>query len=162
MTEAKDHCLVLWADRFDEVAAVVFVAELRRAGLRVKLVGLPGPSFVGLHGIALTPDLTLDEALALAERTACVVVPCDSPAVQRVVNDPRLADLLSQADACGAQLVAGPAASAALELAGASQQTATTVYSQSLNRQARRLARQIAAEPGRAPLNRLRMGWQGA
>lgn len=32
MTEAKDHCFVLWADRFDEVAAVVFVAELRRAG----------------------------------------------------------------------------------------------------------------------------------
>ncbi len=164
MTEAKDHCFVLWADRFDEVAAVVFVAELRRAGLWVKLVGLPGPSFVGRHGLALTPDLTLDEALALAERVACIVVPCDSPAMQRVVNDPRLAELLEQAEAGRAQIVAGQAASAALEQVGASQRAGMTVYSQgrSFYRQARRLARQVAGESGPAPLARLRLGWQGA
>lgn len=108
MAEVQDHCFVLWADRFDEVVAVVFVAELRQAGLRVKLVGLPGPSFVGLHGLPLTPDLTLDEALALVERAACIVVPCDSPALLRLSNDPRLNELLEQVEARGGQLVAGP------------------------------------------------------
>lgn len=162
MTEAQDHCFVLWADRFDEVAAVVFVAELRRVGLRVKLVGLPGPSFVGRHGLALTPDLTLDETLALAERAACVVVPCDSPAMQRLANDPRLAELLAQADAHGAKVIVGPDASAAL--AEFSPQPGWSVYSrsQSFYRQARRLARQVAWGQGKAPARRLHFGWQGA
>lgn len=162
MAEAQDYCFVLWADRFDEVVAVVFVAELRRAGLRVKLVGLPGPSFVGVHGLALTPDLTLDEALALAERAACIVVPCDSPAMQRLTNDPRLAELLEQAEAGGAQIVAGPAASTVL--AGPNQRAGVAVYSQSQGfyRQARRLARQVAWRREPPPAPRLRLRWQGA
>jgi hypothetical protein len=157
MTEIKDHCFVLWADRFDEVAAVVFVAELRRAGLRVRLVGLPGPGFVGLHGLALSPDLTLDEALAHPGRLACLVAPCDGPGLARAINDPRLADLLDQAAAMDAPVFAGNEAWSAVA------RGRVVVYSQGQNffRQVRHFARQM--RPQRPPRSsaRLRLGWQG-
>lgn len=139
MSTEHDHCFVLWADRFDETAAVLFVAELRRVGLRVRLVGLPGPSFVGLHGLVLTPDLTLDEALAQGDQMACVVVPCDGPALGRVANDPRLQELFDLAAAQGATVVVGSEAS--LALTGGRG----WVYSQGqgIYRQVRRLARQL-------------------
>ena len=157
MTEANDQCFVLWADRFDEAAAVVFVAELRRVGLRVRLVGLPGPSFVGVHGLALTPDVTLDEALALAEQVACIVAPCDAPALDRVANDPRLFELFELAAAQEAPMIAGSEAGAALT-AGR-----VVVYSQGpgFYRQVRRLARQLSRRRQPAPVARLRLGWQG-
>ncbi len=157
MTEAKDHCFVLWADRFDEVAAVVFVAELRRAGLRVRLVGLSGPSFVGVHGLALMPDLTLDDALAQTARLACLVAPCDSPALARAINDPRLCDLLDQAAALEAPVFAGSDAWTAVAPGQ------VLVYSQghSFLRQVRRLARQVSRQRLPEPPVRLRMGWQG-
>lgn len=148
MNDARDHCFVLWADRFDEVAAVAFVAELRRAGLRVRLVGLPGPSFVGVHGLALTPDLTLDEALAQTAQLACLVAPCDPPALARAANDPRLAELLEQAAALDAPLFAGSEAWRAVTSGR------VIVYSQGvgLARQVQRLVRQISrSEPFKAP-----------
>ncbi len=157
MNEAKDHCFVLWADRFDEVAAVAFVAELRRVGLRVRLVGLPGPSFVGVHGLALTPDLTLDEALAQAAQLACLVAPSDPPALARAANDPRLAELLEQAAALDAPLFAG---SEAWCSATAGR---VVVYSLgvSLARQVRRLVRQIN-QPGMTERTvRWQLGWRG-
>lgn len=157
MTEAKDHCFVLWADRFDEVAAVAFVAELRRVGLRVRLVGLPGPSFVGVHGLVLTPDLTLDEALAQATQLACLVAPCDPPALARAANDPRLAELLEQAAAVDAPLFAG---SEAWREAAPGR---VIVYSQGLGlaRQVRRLVRQIGRPGGLERAVRWPLGWRG-
>lgn len=164
MTKTKDHCFVLWADRFDEVAATVFVAELRQAGLRVKLVGLPGPSFVGVHGLALTPDLTLDEALALAERAACIVLPCDSPAGGRIVHDPRLWELLDLASAQQAPIIAGPALAEILETPGNGAPRGIAAYrrGQNIYRQARRLALQVAVKPKRKAAPRLRLGWRDA
>jgi putative intracellular protease/amidase len=157
MTEAKDHCFVLWADRFDEVAAVVFVAELRRAGLRVRLVGLPGPSFVGVHGLSLAPDLTLDEALAQTARLACLVAPCDAPALARAVNDPRLADLLDQAAALETPVFAGSDVLAAV----APGQVHVYSQGQGFFRQVRRLARQVSRQRTPGPPARLQLGWQG-
>lgn len=157
MNDARDHCFVLWADRFDEVAAVAFVAELRRAGLRVRLVGLPGPSFVGVHGLALTPDLTLDEALAQTGRLACLVAPCDASALARAANDPRLAELLEAAAALDAPLYAGSDAWAA------AAPGRVVVYSQgqSFYRQVRRLARQLRPQRPPAAPARLQLGWPG-
>jgi putative intracellular protease/amidase len=158
MTDIKDYCFVLWADRFDEVAAVVFVAELRRAGLRVRLVGLPGPSFVGIHGLALAPDLTLDEALDQAARLACLVAPCDASALARSANDPRLAELLERAAALDAPVLAGSDAWAT------ASPGRVIIYSQRKGffRQVRRLARQISRQRSPEASARLRLGWQGA
>lgn len=157
MSPGHDHCFVLWADRFDETVAVLFVAELRRVGLRVGLVGLPGPSFVGIHGLVMTPDLTLDEALAQGDQMACVVVPCDGPALGRVANDPRLQDLFDLAAAQEATVVVGSEAGVALSGGRG------WVYSQGqgIYRQIRRLARQL--KPKRQPemAASRQPGWQG-
>jgi hypothetical protein len=157
MSPGHDHCFVLWADRFDETVAVLFVAELRRVGLRVGLVGLPGPSFVGIHGLVMTPDLTLDEALAQGDQMACVVVPCDGPALGRVANDPRLQELFDLAAAQEATVVVG--SEAGVVLSGGRG----WVYSQGqgIYRQIRRLARQL--KPKRQPemAASRQPGWQG-
>lgn len=157
MPDTRDRCLVLWADRFDEVAAVVFVAELRRVGLRVQLVGLPGPGFVGIHGLALAPDLTLDQALDQVERAACIVAPCDSPALARAGNDPRLWELLELAHEHSVRVIAAPAA--APVLAQADGGVATYSEGASFHRQVRRLARQLVRRAPPSPLPQL--AWQG-
>ena len=157
MSTGRDHCFVLWADRFDETAAVLFVAELRRVGLRVRLVGLPGPSFVGIHGLALTPDLTLDEALAQVDQLICLVAPCDEPALGRVANDPRLLELFDLAAAQEAAVVVGSEAGVALSGGRG------VVYSQGqgIYRQVRRLARQLRPRRRSEPTASRQPGWQG-
>ena len=40
MTISDSHIFVLWGNGFDEAMTAIFVTELRRAGLRVKVVGL--------------------------------------------------------------------------------------------------------------------------
>jgi len=99
--------LVLWGDKFDEAPATIFVTALREAGLRVKVVGLTGRSITGAHGLALVPDLTLDQALALAGKAICVVIPYSSPGFKRFKNDPRILDLLHQARTNQAKFVVG-------------------------------------------------------
>ena len=89
--------LVLWGQGFDEIAASIFVAELRRMGKRVKLVGLNSQRIVGQHGLALVPDLTLGQALRHATHIGCIIVPAPLAALQRFSYDPRLAELLEAA-----------------------------------------------------------------
>ena len=43
MSRTRSYMFVLWADRFDESAATVFVTEFRIAGLHTKLVSLVSP-----------------------------------------------------------------------------------------------------------------------
>ncbi len=40
MSDYQNYVFVLWGEQFDELAAVVFVTELRDIGLCVKIVGL--------------------------------------------------------------------------------------------------------------------------
>jgi hypothetical protein len=107
MAQQRDYMFVLWADRFDESAAAVFVTEFRIAGLRTKLVSLVGHASAGSFGLALAPDLTLDQALPLAGRAACVVIPGGAAAIRRAGADPRLRDFVAQAHARGALFVVG-------------------------------------------------------
>lgn len=107
MYGTRDYMFVLWADRFDESAATLFVTEFRIAGLRTKLVSLVSHASAGAHGLALAPDLTLDQALPLAGRAACVVIPGGAAAIRRLGDDPRLRVFLAQAQARGALFVVG-------------------------------------------------------
>lgn len=107
MSRTRDYMFVLWADRFDESAATVFVTEFRIAGLRTKLVSLVSHASAGANGLALAPDLTLDQALPLAGRAACVVIPGGAAAVKRLGDDPRLRVFLAEAHAHGALFVVG-------------------------------------------------------
>lgn len=107
MPKSRDYVFVLWGDQFDGVAATIFVTELRKAGLRVKIVGLASRRLSGTHGLALVPDLTLDQALPLAGRAICLIIPHTSPGLKRLQNDPRLREFLSRAQANNARFVIG-------------------------------------------------------
>jgi len=100
---------VLWADRFDETLAALFVAEFRKAGLRVKLVSLVSHPSPGAYGVTLLPDLTLEQALPQAGHARCVVIPCGVSGLSRLKNDPRVLAFLTQAQQAGATFVVNEA-----------------------------------------------------
>ncbi|MCB9078360.1 MAG: DJ-1/PfpI family protein [Anaerolineaceae bacterium] len=97
MFQPNGYIFVLWGNHFEEATATIFVTELREAGLRVKVVGLTPQRISGSHGLALVPDLTLDQALSLAIKVICLVIPHTSSGLNRFKNDPRLRHLFSQA-----------------------------------------------------------------
>jgi len=107
MGRTRQQVLVLWGQDFDEAPATLFITRLRAAGLPVKLVGVSGRYRRGVHGLALLADLTLDQALRLAPDACCIIVPCDQRPIQRMENDPRVRELLAQANANGALFVTG-------------------------------------------------------
>lgn len=104
MTQDK-IAFILWADRFDETLAALFVAELRKARLRVKLVSLAGQPSSGAYGLTLVPDLTLEQALPMAQQASCVVIPCGDAGLKRLKNDPRLQEFLVQTHNAGAAFI---------------------------------------------------------
>jgi hypothetical protein len=107
MLKSKDYIFVLWSDGFDEMVATAFVTELREAGLLVKVVGLTLRQISGAHGLALMPDLTLDQALLLASQATCVIIPSAIGRRKQLNNDPRLRQFFEQARANQAQFITG-------------------------------------------------------
>jgi len=98
-TYKAHYIIILWGDKFDEDVATIFTTEARRVGLCVKVVGVTGVQAAGGNGLVLSADLTLSQAMLLADNAICVVVPCSAAVLQRVENDPRLADFFQRADA---------------------------------------------------------------
>ena len=108
MSQSAEYIFVLWGSGFDEATATIFITELRRAGLHVKLVGLTQRRSNGAYGLALVPDLTLEQVLPLAGRTRCMIVPYTSTGNKRLRNDPRLNEFFERAHANQARFVSGP------------------------------------------------------
>jgi hypothetical protein len=108
MPKADDTVFILWGNGFDEVTATIFVTELRRAGLRAKVVGLTRRRSIGAYGLVLEPDLTLELALPLAGSAICLVVPYASSGHKRLANDPRLSEFFDLAQANRARFILGP------------------------------------------------------
>jgi len=90
------YVVVLWGDKCDEVAATIFVSELRQVGLRVKVVGLTRQQTSGACGLALVPDLTLEQVMPLVPQIICLVIPCSLHVAWLFRNDPRLRDFFEQ------------------------------------------------------------------
>lgn len=107
MAKRTHYNFVLWADHCEETAATIFITELRKAGLRVKVVGLSRKQATGVFGMALVPDLTLEQALPLAAQTRCFIIPCSLQVAQRLKNAPHLQAFLDQARANRAKFVIG-------------------------------------------------------
>jgi putative intracellular protease/amidase len=101
----SDYVFILWGDKFEEAEAAIFATELRRTGLCVKLIGLAGQRSTGMHGLVLLSDMTLGEALPLAHKAICVVIPCNAATAKRIENDPRILDFFQQAKRNGAQFI---------------------------------------------------------
>jgi hypothetical protein len=107
MSKYQSYVFVLWGDRFREAEAAIFVTKLRDAGLRVKVVGLTPHELDGAHGLALVPDLSLDQALPLASRAIGVIIPATLSGLKRLQNDPRVRQFFQQADHHRAYFVLG-------------------------------------------------------
>lgn len=115
MFKIQDYIFVLWGNQFDSLAATVFLTQLREAGLRVKLVSLARQSTTGTYAVTLVPDLTLEQALPLANKAKGVIIPCGSLAPPQLLNDPRLEDFFRQAQAGGAKFVMGQTSNLAFD-----------------------------------------------
>jgi len=97
--------LLLWGPNFHEAAATIFTTELREAAVAVKLVGITGQHAAGLHGLLLSADLTLGQALRLNQPISALILPCSLATLRRIDNDPRVYELLRLACANGARFV---------------------------------------------------------
>jgi len=128
MSKSDYYVFVLWGKRFEEATAAIFVSELRKVGLPVKLVSLNSQEIRGAQGLALVPDLTLGQALSLAPKAICVVIPHPSPDLSQLKNDPRLCDFLAQARANKARFVIRQLNEAVLSQLGLSPTDKVMVY----------------------------------
>lgn len=108
MSQSDDYIFVLWGNGFDETTATIFITELRRAGLNVKAVGLTQRRATGAYGLALVPDVTLEEVLPLASQTRCLIIPYVSSGNRHLRNDPRLSDFFDRVHANRAKFIIGP------------------------------------------------------
>ncbi len=136
MRNFREYVFVLWGDRFEELPATAFVTELRKVGLRVKVVGLTPQRINGAHGLALVPDLTLDQALPLAVNAACLIIPYASQGFNRLKSDPRVRKFFDQAYTNQATFVIGQLNGgniASLELFPTSAIDNVTVYTDGEN-----------------------------
>ena len=107
MANYKDYIFVSWGDGFDEVAATIFITEFRKAGLRVKVVALTPRRLSGAHGLALGTDMTLEQALRVADKAICVVLPGATSKIAQLTNDPRLSEFFSRARSGEARFIVG-------------------------------------------------------
>lgn len=105
MSKPNDYVCVLWGDRFEEATTAIFVTELRKTGLLVKLVGLNSRQLSGANGLKLLPDLTLGQALARAAQAICIIIPCALTDFKLLKHDPRLCEFISQAQINQARFV---------------------------------------------------------
>lgn len=96
-TKAQDYVFILWGDRFEEKAVATFVTEFRDIGLVAKVVGLAGQRSTGKHGLVISADITLGEALELGNQAICVVAPCSPALMKHIDNDPRVLSLFRRA-----------------------------------------------------------------
>lgn len=81
---------VLLADGFEEIEALTPVDLLRRAGVSVTTVGITGKTVNGSHGIPVTADVTVEEALGMLEKekTEMVVFPGGMPGAKNLDESP--------------------------------------------------------------------------
>lgn len=98
-TDKTRYVLILWGEKFDEDVATLFTTAARREGLCVKVVGVTGTQATGRNGLVIAADLTLGQAASLAKQAVCVVVPCHPSILQHLENDPRVPELIQQANA---------------------------------------------------------------
>ena len=118
MSKYQPYVFVLWGDRFREAEAAIFVTRLREAGLRVKVVGVNPYQLGGAHGLALVPDLSLDQALPLASQAVAVIIPATFSGLKQLQNDPRISEFFRLADHHQAQFVLGAVSQAEVTALG--------------------------------------------
>jgi protein deglycase len=107
----KKMCIPL-AEGFEEIEAVTLVDVLRRAGFRVETCGLNSLQVRGSHGIAITADITIDQALK--DAWDLIVLPGGMPGATNLRDDERVGKLLEKTAKAGGYVGAICAAPIAL------------------------------------------------
>jgi protein deglycase len=98
MRPMKKICIPL-ADGFEEIEAVTLIDVLRRAGFSVETCGLNSLQASGSHGITITADMTLDQALECA--WDLIVIPGGMPGATNLRDDARIGKLLEKTAKAG-------------------------------------------------------------
>ncbi|MEG2174332.1 MAG: DJ-1/PfpI family protein [Oscillospiraceae bacterium] len=110
------HAMVLLADGFEEMEAVIPLDLLRRAKIDCRAVSL-GPRVVtGAHGISLIADLALSDVCSA--QTELLILPGGMPGTTHLKESHELRRLLREQAARGALLAAICAAPLVLAAAG--------------------------------------------
>ncbi len=120
------RALIFLADGCEEIETVTVIDILRRAGVEVLVAGLTGQQVVGVNGIKLSPDAPLDSVDA--SKFDLVVVPGGGAGVDRLRKDPRVIQILKNADAKSVKIGAICAAPLVLEAAGLLNGKTVTSY----------------------------------
>lgn len=110
--------LVPLATGFEETEAVTVIDILRRGEIEVVTAGLDAGPVTGRSNVTVTPDTTLDEALAGPPFDA-IVLPGGLPNAEILRDDPRVTEALSKILDQGGLAGAICAAPIALDRAGA-------------------------------------------
>jgi hypothetical protein len=101
--------LVVIAEGFNEIEAIVFLSLLRQAGLCVKTVGLTSGLISSAHGVWLMPDLTLADLDRSTDAisVSAVILPGGGRSLSQLETDPRVHRLLRRVVAQQGQIVTG-------------------------------------------------------
>ena len=84
------RAMVVFAEGFEEIEAVTPVDVLRRAGVRVELVGVEALEVAGAHGVRLR----MDRVLAAEEEVDAVILPGGMPGAENLSGSERLLEVL--------------------------------------------------------------------
>jgi 4-methyl-5(b-hydroxyethyl)-thiazole monophosphate biosynthesis len=107
----KKICVPL-ADGFEEIEAITLIDVLRRAGFSVETCSLNDLQVHGSHGIVVTADVTLNQAIE--DSWDFVVLPGGMPGAANLRGDARVGKLLEKTNAAGGSIGAICAAPIAL------------------------------------------------
>jgi protein deglycase len=86
--------LVPLADGCEELEAVTIIDLLRRAELTVVTAGLKAGPVTGCHGIAITPDTTIGEAID--QQFDMIVLPGGGPGSELLARDMRIREIVKK------------------------------------------------------------------
>lgn len=118
--------LVPLAQGCEELEAVTIIDILRRAGIDVVTAGLDNRKVTAAHGTVLSPDTTLDRALA--QSFDMVVLPGGLPGSTNLADDPRIIRLIQDLARAGKYTAAICAAPVVLAKAGVLSGKRATSY----------------------------------
>ncbi len=93
------------ADGFEETEAIAPVDVLRRAGLRVTVVGIGGRAIVGAHGIAVGADIS-DSEVGMPTDIDAVILPGGMPGTLNLEKNETVSRFIDAAAEKGALLAA--------------------------------------------------------
>ena len=118
---------VFLADGFEEMEALAPVDILRRAGVKVKTVGVTGEIVTGSHLIPVKSDITVDK-IELDHELDMIVLPGGMPGSKNLRDEDRVLQLVRTMAAEGKIAAAICAAPIVLEKAGVLNGVRYTMY----------------------------------